>query len=80
MLVSESYVAKGDYAASARARVAALGAEHETSENWFRLAEILELDGRPEAADQARRRGGALLLTETQTEGNDLNPVGVPDA
>jgi protein O-mannosyl-transferase len=78
MLVSESYVAKGDYAASARARVAALGAEAETSENWFRLAEILELDGRVEEAAQARESGLALERMETQTD--HMNSLGAPDA
>jgi protein O-mannosyl-transferase len=80
ILVSESYVAKGDYAASARARVAALGAEEETSKDWLRLAEILEMDGRSQDAAQARERGRALRRNESETEDQKLNSSGVPDA
>lgn len=80
MLVSESYVAKEDYAASVRARVAALGAEPETSQNWFRLAEILELDDRPDEAARARESAETLLSTEVATQDQKLDSRGVPDA
>ena len=45
-LVSESYVAKGDYDAAIRARWASFGVSDQDSEDWRRMSELMELAGR----------------------------------
>jgi predicted Zn-dependent protease len=55
-LVSESYIAKGDLEASARARRAAIGQDPSSAHDWTRLADVLEALGRVEEADRARAR------------------------
>ena len=55
-LVSESYVAKGDFEAAVRARWAALGAAPPTGQAWRRMAELMELAGRSDDAAEALER------------------------
>ncbi|RMH11240.1 MAG: tetratricopeptide repeat protein [Gemmatimonadetes bacterium] len=59
-LVSESYILKGDFAAAARARRAALALDPRNAAEWRRLAEILEAGGDTAAARAARERAEAL--------------------
>ncbi|MCH7562282.1 MAG: hypothetical protein IH968_00540 [Gemmatimonadetes bacterium] len=58
-LVSESYVLKRDLPAAIRAREAALAVDPESSHDWGRLAELLEADGQPDAAAEARARASS---------------------
>ena len=62
-ILSESYIAKGDFEAAARARRAALAQDSTSAPDWTRLAEILEWSGRTDDASVARARalelGGA---------------------
>lgn len=51
-IVSETYVAKGDFAAAVRARYGALGQDPASVHDWVRLAEILALAG-----DESGARG-----------------------
>jgi len=55
-IVSESYIAKGDFEAAARARRAALAQDSTSAPDWTRLAEILEWSGRTDDASAARAR------------------------
>lgn len=57
-LISESYVAKGDLGAAARARRAAAGQAEEPHRHWQRLAELYDAMGRAEEAREARTRAG----------------------
>ena len=66
-LVSESYVAKGDYEAAIRARWASLGVIDDDSEEWFRMSEIMELAGRSREAAAASRRADELARQEAAT-------------
>lgn len=66
-LVSESYIAKADLAAAARARRAALGADPDHGGDWRRLSEILEAMGDPEGARLARERAGTLAMDPSPT-------------
>jgi tetratricopeptide (TPR) repeat protein len=59
-LVSESYIAKGDLQAAARARQAALGQDPKSAEDWIRLAEILAAQGDSGGAAKARVRAEEL--------------------
>jgi len=59
-LVAESYVLRSDFGGAARALRASIGAEEERPEEWRRLAQILEWDGRDEAAARARERADEL--------------------
>lgn len=59
-LVSESYIAKGDFEASLRARRAALALQPGSRQQWERLAWVLEALGRAEEAEQARARAEGL--------------------
>ncbi len=59
-LVSESYVAKGDFEASVRARWAAFGADPPTAEAWRRMAQLMELAERPVDAAAALERARTL--------------------
>jgi Flp pilus assembly protein TadD len=59
-LVSETYVAKGDFAAAIRARRAALAQDPRSSEDWSRLAELHELNGDPAAARHARAQAARV--------------------
>jgi Flp pilus assembly protein TadD len=59
-LVSESYIAKGDFEASLRARRAALGQDPGSSHDWGRLADVLDVIGRSEEASSARARAADL--------------------
>jgi protein O-mannosyl-transferase len=70
-LVSESYIAKGDLEAAARARWAALGAEPETALDWQRMADIQAMAGREEASAGARRRAEELAARERSAPGAD---------
>jgi predicted Zn-dependent protease len=58
--MSESYVAKGDLEAAARARIAAQRQEPSAAIHWLRLAEIYDAMGRGAAASAARAQGAAL--------------------
>ncbi len=66
--VSESYILKGDLAAAARAREAAIGADPASVYQWGRLADILEALGEAEGAARARKTADSLEA-ETGTEG-----------
>ena len=59
-IVSESYIAKGDFPAAERARRAALAQDSTSAPDWSRLAEILEWSGRDDDASAARARASAL--------------------
>ena len=69
-LVSESYVAKGDYDAAIRARWASFGVADDDSEEWRRMSELMELAGRSEEADDASRRADVLASQERQARGD----------
>ena len=75
-LVSESYVAKGDYDAAIRARWASFGVAHENSEEWRRMSEIMELAGRSEDAGAASRRADVLARKEGMASGGDAQTSG----
>jgi hypothetical protein len=68
-LVSESYVAKGDYDAAIRARWASFGVADDDSEEWRRMSELMELAGRPEEADDASQRADVLASRERAASG-----------
>ncbi len=53
-LVSESYIAKGDFDAALRARQAALGVDPVSASDLRRLADIQDFRGDPAAAEAAR--------------------------
>lgn len=55
-LVSETYIAKGDLEAAVRARLAALGQDPGSSEDWGRLADLYEAMGRSDDARAARAK------------------------
>ncbi len=59
-IVSESYIAKGDFGAAERARTAALAQDSTSAADWRRMGDILELAGRAGAASQARARASEL--------------------
>jgi len=63
LLVSESYVVKGDLTAAIHAGQAALGREPDFEPGWARLAELLELDGRGGEARVARERASQILTS-----------------
>jgi hypothetical protein len=63
-LVSESYVTKRDYEAAIRARRASFAAGPETSAEWRRMAELMELAGLPEEAGAAVSRADRLARSE----------------
>jgi Tfp pilus assembly protein PilF len=65
-LVSESYIAKGDFDASLRARRAALGQDPRSTHDWGRLADVLDALGRTEEALTARARAADLEAAEAQ--------------
>ncbi len=69
-LVSESYVAKGDYDAAIRARWASFGVADDDSEEWRRMSELMELAGRSEEADAASQRADVLASQERQARGD----------
>ena len=68
-LVSESYVAKGDYDAAIRARWASFGVSDPDSEDWRRMSELMELAGRPEEAADASQRADVLASQEGLASG-----------
>ena len=72
-LVSESYVAKGDYPAAIRARWASFGVADEDSEDWRRMSELMELAGRSEEAEAASRQADVLASQEAAA-----SALGVP--
>lgn len=63
-LVSESYVAKGDYDAAIRARWASFGVSDDESGEWRRMSEIMAMAGRSQEADDASQRADALESQE----------------
>ncbi len=69
MLVSESYVAKGDYEAAIRARWASFAAAPDTSDGWGRMAELMTLAGHEEDALAARQRAERLAREEADEAG-----------
>ena len=73
-LVSESYVTKRDYEAAIRARRASFAAGPETSAEWRRMAELMELAGRPEEAGAAVSRADRLALSEQLPAGPLAGP------
>ncbi len=74
-LVSESYVAKGDYAAAVRARWASFGVADENSQDWRRMAELMELAGRSEEAGAAVQHADVLASQEAANSGGEaLDP------
>jgi len=74
-LVSESYVAKGDYAAAVRARWASFGVADENSQDWRRMAELMELAGRSEEAGAAFQHADVLASQEAANSGGEaLDP------
>ncbi len=75
-LVSESYVAKGDYAAAIRARWASFGVADENSEDWRRMTELMELAGRSEEAEVASRRADVLAGQEDLASGDQAPASG----
>ncbi len=58
-LLSETYVAKGDFSAAQRARYAALGQDPSSTSDLARLGEVYALAGDTLRAAEARRRGEA---------------------
>jgi predicted Zn-dependent protease len=70
-LVSESYVARGDFEAAVRARWAAFGAAPPTGEAWQRMAQLMELAGQTEDAAAALERARGL---EVGASGSTLQP------
>ena len=77
-LVSESYVAKGDFEAAIRARWAAFGAAPPTAEAWRRMAQLMELADRPEEAAAAVRRAHSLEVDAAGPPREPVSPVGGP--
>ncbi len=75
-LVSESYVAKGDYDAAIRARWTSFGATDENSEDWARMSQLMELAGRSEDAEVASRRAEALARQENLASGDEAPDSG----
>ena len=75
-LVSESYVAKGDYDAAIRARWASFGVADENSEDWRRMTELMELAGRSEEAEVASRRADVLAGQEDLASGDQAPASG----
>ena len=63
-LVSESYVSRGDYEAAIRARRASFAAGPETSDEWRRMAELMELARRPQEALAAVATADSLARSE----------------
>jgi len=70
-LVSESYVAKGDYDAAIRARWASFGVADENSEDWRRMSELMELAGRSQEAEAASRWADVLAGQEDLASGGE---------
>jgi hypothetical protein len=70
-LVSESYVAKGDYDAAIRARWASFGVADEDAEEWRRMSELMELAGRSEEAESASQRADVLASQGGAPSGGD---------
>jgi len=70
-LVSESYVARGDYGAAIRARWASFGVADEDSEDWRRMTELMVLAGRSEEAEAASRRADVLASQEAANSGGE---------
>ncbi len=70
-LVSESYVAKGDYDAAIRARWASFGVADENSEDWRRMTELMELAGRSQEAEAASRWADVLAGQEDLASGGE---------
>jgi tetratricopeptide (TPR) repeat protein len=70
-LVSESYVAKGDYDAAIRARWASFGVADENSQDWRRMAELMELAGRSEEAGAALQHADVLASQESANSGGE---------
>ena len=68
-LVSESYVAKGDYDAAIRARWASFGVSDQDSEDWRRMSELMELAGRSQKAEAASQRADVLAGQEDLASG-----------
>jgi predicted Zn-dependent protease len=62
-LVSESYVAKGDFDAAIRARWAAFGVGEPDATAWRRMAELQELAGHTEEAAAAEKEAAAAEET-----------------
>lgn len=56
-IVSETYIAKGDFSAALRAREAALAQQGGGAADWMRMGDILELMGDSAAAARARAEG-----------------------
>ena len=77
-LVSESYVAKGDFEAAVRARWAAFGAAPPTAEAWRRMAQLMELAGRTEEAAAAAERAHGLEAGAADPPREPASPVGDP--
>ena len=72
-LVSESYVAKGDYGAAIRARWASFGVADGDSQDWRRMTELMELAGRSEEAAVASRRADVLAGQEAANSAGDAS-------
>jgi hypothetical protein len=75
-LVSESYVARGDYDAAIRARWASFGVSEEKSEDWRRMTEVMEAAGRPEEAKSASRRADVLAIQEDEAASTEASAGG----
>ena len=74
-LVSESYVAKGDFDAAIRARWAAFAAGAPTPEAWRRMAQLMEFAGRTDEAAAALERARRLASDGGDAPG-DPSPTG----
>ncbi len=68
-LVSESYVAKGDFEAAIRARWAAFGAGAPNAEAWRRMAQLMELAGRTDEAAAAEQQARSLPTGDSDPRG-----------
>ena len=75
-LVSESYVAKSDFEGAIRARWAALGAALPTEGAWRRMAQLMELAGRPEDAAYAVEQADELEVRAADSPRVPAAPVG----
>ncbi len=67
-LVSEAYILRGDLAAAARARRAAIGADPDEAYQWRRLGEVLSALGRTAEATEATAQAEVL---EARTQGGE---------
>ena len=75
-LVSESYVAKGDFEAAIRARWAAFAAGEPDAVAWRRMAQLMELAGRTDEAAQALEQARLSPGDDGEAAASSTTPQG----